>query len=102
MTGLMAFMVKGHIILFNRIDDKKAATVVAARPASKVDWTSQESLQCLITLELMIDPVMVAMVHSYNRTSIKKWRKSGCWAFPITDECLCRVELVPNLVIHVY
>jgi hypothetical protein len=55
-----------------------------------------------IMLELMTDPVTVAMGKTYDRaSSIKKWMKSRCRrTCPDTDERLRSAELVPSLAIH--
>ncbi|EMS60975.1 U-box domain-containing protein 18 [Triticum urartu] len=97
-SGLMAFLVYCRVVLFDTVDAKKAdAAAPGSRPASScAAWTSQEALQCPISLELMTDPVTVTTGQTYDRTSIKRWIKSGCRTCPVTGEKLRSTQFVPN------
>lgn len=101
-SGLMAFLVYCRVVLFDRVDAKKAdAAVPEPMPASScAAWTSQEALLCPITLELMTDPVTVATGQTYDRTSIKRWVKSGCPTCPVTGEKLRSAQFVPNVAVR--
>ncbi|KAF7003844.1 hypothetical protein CFC21_019125 [Triticum aestivum] len=98
-SGLMAFLVYCRVVLFDTVDAKKAdAAAPGSRPASScAAWTSQEALQCPISLELMTDPVTVTTGQTYDRTSIKRWIKSGCRTCPVTGEKLRSTQFVPNV-----
>ncbi|CAM0902794.1 unnamed protein product [Alopecurus aequalis] len=98
-TGLMAFLVYSRIVLFDRVDTKMAN---AAAPESMPAATcaGQEALLCPITLELMTDPVTVATGQTYDRTSIKRWVKSGCRTCPVTGEKLRSAQFVPNVAVR--
>ncbi|KAL6900817.1 hypothetical protein ACP4OV_005493 [Aristida adscensionis] len=97
-SGLMAFLVYCRVVLFDRIDTKKAeAAAPAPRTVSSAAWINPEALQCPITLEPMTDPVTVATGQTYDRASIKKWIKNGCRTCPVTGERLRSAEVVPNV-----
>lgn len=103
-SGLMAFLVYCRVVLFDRVDAKKKPDAAAPEPtpaASCAPWTpSQEALLCPITLELMTDPVTVATGQTYDRTSIKRWVKSGCRTCPVTGERLRSAQFVPNVAVR--
>jgi hypothetical protein len=85
-----------RVVLFDRIDSKRADDDSAARPATCPDWIRPEALQCPITLELMTDPVTVSTGQTYDRASISRWMKAGCRTCPVTGERLRTADLVPN------
>ncbi|KAM0849104.1 hypothetical protein ACQ4PT_053945 [Festuca glaucescens] len=95
-NGLMAFLVYCRVVLFDRIDSKRADDDAAARPATCPEWIRPEALQCPITLELMTDPVTVSTGQTYDRASISRWMKAGCRTCPVTGERLRTADLVPN------
>nr|BAJ98016.1 predicted protein [Hordeum vulgare subsp. vulgare] len=101
-SGLMAFLVYCRVVLFDCVDAEKAdAAAPGPRPAAScAAWTSQEALQCPISLELMTDPVTVATGQTYDRTSIKRWIKSGCRTCPVTGERLRSAQFVPNVAVR--
>ncbi|XP_062190900.1 U-box domain-containing protein 19-like [Phragmites australis] len=100
-SGLMAFLVYCSVVLFDRMDSKKAdAAAPVTRPASCAAWINPEALQCPITLELMTDPVTVATGQTYDRASINKWIKNGCRKCPVTGERLRNAEVVPNVAVR--
>ncbi|XP_058114910.1 U-box domain-containing protein 19-like [Magnolia sinica] len=59
-----------------------------------------EDFRCPISLELMIDPVIIASGHTYDRSSIVKWFKAGNLICPKTGEKLLHTKLIPNSIIH--
>ncbi|KAI5010749.1 hypothetical protein ZWY2020_012886 [Hordeum vulgare] len=101
-SGLMAVLVYCRVVLFDCVDAEKAdAAAPGPRPAAScAAWTSQEALQCPISLELMTDPVTVATGQTYDRTSIKRWIKSGCRTCPVTGERLRSAQFVPNVAVR--
>eukprot|EP00698_Gefionella_okellyi_P008352 TRINITY_DN2069_c0_g1_i12.p2 TRINITY_DN2069_c0_g1~~TRINITY_DN2069_c0_g1_i12.p2 ORF type:complete len:221 (-),score=38.39 TRINITY_DN2069_c0_g1_i12:1291-1953(-) len=56
-------------------------------------------LLCPITLELMLDPVVAADGHTYEREHIQKWFETHCTS-PKTGLVLPNKDLVPNLAIR--
>uniref|UniRef100_A0ACD5ZZ16 Uncharacterized protein n=1 Tax=Avena sativa TaxID=4498 RepID=A0ACD5ZZ16_AVESA len=104
-SGLMAFLVYCRVVLFDRVDTKKADKAAAPEPTPAASccctaWANQDTLLCPITLELMTDPVTVATGQTYDRTSIKRWVKSGCRTCPVTGEKLRSAQFVPNVAVR--
>ncbi|XP_004489855.1 U-box domain-containing protein 19 [Cicer arietinum] len=60
---------------------------------------NSDDFLCPITLELMSDPVTIETGHTYDRSSILKWFRSGNAICPKTGKSLDSIELVPNLVL---
>ncbi len=52
--------------------------------------------KCLISLELMKDPVVLCTGQSYERRIIKPWLEAGNHTCPATMQTLASLELVPN------
>ncbi|OAY69169.1 U-box domain-containing protein 19 [Ananas comosus] len=48
----------------------------------------------------MTDPVTIATGQTYDRSSIKRWIKSGRLTCPVTGEKLTNTDLVPNFAIR--
>lgn len=53
-------------------------------------------LMCPITLTVMVDPVIAADGHSYERSAIEHWLTSGNILSPLTNIHLAHSNLVPN------
>ncbi|MBA0846204.1 hypothetical protein Goarm_023023, partial [Gossypium armourianum] len=54
---------------------------------------------CPLSLELMMDPVIVASGQTYDRTSIQKWLDSGLSICPKTHQTLTHTKLIPNDIV---
>ncbi|XP_050232773.1 U-box domain-containing protein 15-like [Mercurialis annua] len=54
---------------------------------------------CPITLEIMVDPVIVATGQTYERESIKKWLNSNHRTCPKTGQTLDHLSLAPNFAL---
>lgn len=65
-----------------------------------MSFLNSEDFRCPISLELMSDPVTIETGHTYDRSSILKWFKSGNLTCPKTGKRLISTELVPNLVLR--
>ena len=59
-----------------------------------------DDFRCPISLELMTDPVTIETGHTYDRSSILRWFRSGNQLCPKTGKRLSSIELVPNLAIR--
>ncbi|GMY08259.1 U-box domain-containing protein 1-like [Fagus crenata] len=55
-----------------------------------------DEFRCLITLDLMRDPVIVASGHTYDRNSIARWINSGHYTCPKSGQKLLHMALIPN------
>ena len=55
-----------------------------------------DALVCPISMELMEDPVLAMDGHTYDRSSIEAWLKTGKKTSPKTNEALPSTTLYPN------
>ncbi|KAK6259950.1 Armadillo - like 7 [Theobroma cacao] len=54
---------------------------------------------CPLSLELMLDPVIVASGQTYDRASIQKWLDNGLTICPKTHQTLTHTNLIPNYMV---
>ncbi|KAH1113549.1 hypothetical protein J1N35_006927 [Gossypium stocksii] len=54
---------------------------------------------CLLSLELMTDPVIVASGQTYERAFIKNWIDLGLTVCPKTRQTLAHINLIPNYTV---
>jgi hypothetical protein len=66
----------------------------AATQAARPD--PPDALVCPISMELMRDPVLAMDSHTYDRSSIEAWLKTGKKTSPKTNEPLPSTTLLPN------
>ncbi|KAJ8485559.1 hypothetical protein OPV22_018044 [Ensete ventricosum] len=55
---------------------------------------------CPISLEIMMDPVIVATGQTYERRSIQKWLEAGHRTCPKTRQTLAHLSLAPNYALR--
>ncbi|KAI3748873.1 hypothetical protein L6452_12274 [Arctium lappa] len=55
-----------------------------------------DEYRCPISLDLMLDPVIVASGHTYDRVSIAQWINSGHHTCPKSGQRLIHMALIPN------
>ncbi|XP_030456577.1 U-box domain-containing protein 3 isoform X1 [Syzygium oleosum] len=55
--------------------------------------------RCPLSLELMMDPVIVASGQTYERASIQKWLDYGLTVCPKTRQLLTHTHLIPNYTV---
>ncbi|KAJ6998158.1 ubiquitin-protein ligase [Populus alba x Populus x berolinensis] len=55
--------------------------------------------RCPLSLELMLDPVIVASGQTYDRVSIQKWLDHGLSICPRTRQTLTHTNLIPNYTV---
>ncbi|CBI37127.3 unnamed protein product, partial [Vitis vinifera] len=55
--------------------------------------------RCPLSLELMMDPVIVASGQTYERSSIQKWLDQGLMICPKTRQTLAHANLIPNYTV---
>ena len=70
-------------------DTKRAETLQAASSAA-------EAFTCPITQSPMVDPVVAADGHTYERTAIERWFGSGRLTSPVTNARVSSTMLIPN------
>ncbi|CAL9097600.1 unnamed protein product [Musa acuminata var. zebrina] len=57
--------------------------------------------RCPLSLQLMLDPVIVASGQTYERSFIQKWLDSGLRICPRTRQTLAYISLIPNYTVKV-
>ncbi|XP_008807731.2 U-box domain-containing protein 3 [Phoenix dactylifera] len=55
--------------------------------------------RCPLSLQLMLDPVIVASGQTYERSFIQKWLDSGLRICPRTHQILSHTNLIPNFTV---
>ena len=57
-------------------------------------------MRCTITHDPMVDPVITADGHTYERSAIEKWFGSGNIISPATGASLAHQNPVPNIALR--
>ncbi|KAK9707369.1 hypothetical protein RND81_07G193100 [Saponaria officinalis] len=101
LLGLMAYCrcvlfdhIDGNNINNNRKIEENKCEYVSICESLKLD-----DFKCPISLEVMVDPVTISTGHTYDRSSILKWFKSGNPVCPKTGQKVQSLDLVPNVAI---
>lgn len=55
---------------------------------------------CPLSLQLMLDPVILASGQTYDRGSIQKWLDNGLFICPKTRQMLSHTNLIPNYTVN--
>jgi len=61
--------------------------------------SSSSDLECPITGDLFVDPVMTADGQTYERVAIERWFRDGHRSSPATGAALTSLALIPNVAI---
>lgn len=69
------------------------------RPEFKSGVSIPPYFRCPLSLELMLDPVIVASGQTYERKSIQKWLDHGLTVCPNTHQRLVHTNLIPNYTV---
>lgn len=69
------------------------------RPEGKSGISIPSYFICPLSLELMVDPVIVASGQTYGRVSIQKWLDHGLNVCPKTHQRLAHTNLIPNYTV---
>lgn len=65
-----------------------------------LEWEELELMRCPITLLPLIDPVLAADGHTYERAAIELWLQAGQRVSPMTGELLSNLSLIPNYIVR--
>lgn len=84
----------------NKKSDAGRESSVVENEKILLSCINPDDFRCPISLELMSDPVTIETGHTYERSSILKWFRSGNATCPKTGKRLRSIELVPNLVLR--
>ncbi|CAK9859856.1 unnamed protein product [Sphagnum jensenii] len=66
----------------------------------EVSTSPPDEFRCPISLDLMIDPVIVASGQTYDRSSIARWIDAGHLTCPKSGQNLPHITLTPNYVLR--
>jgi len=66
----------------------------------EVSTSPPDEFRCPISLDLMIDPVIVASGQTYDRSSIARWIDAGHLTCPKSGQNLPHMTLIPNYVLR--
>ncbi|XP_042501200.1 U-box domain-containing protein 19-like [Macadamia integrifolia] len=95
-SSLMGFMCYCRVVIFDVVDCRSNNRSDFRCNGEVLSCLNPEDFRCPISLELMVDPVTISTGHTYDRSSILKWLKSGNFTCPKTGEKLTSTELIPN------
>lgn len=101
LSSVMGFVCYARCVLFDVVDGE------AIRQSNNnsssnglLGGLNPDDFRCPISLEIMIDPVTIETGHTYDRSSILKWFRTGDSICPKTGSKLKNTVLVPNLVMR--
>ena len=92
---LRANQLQTTVLLTERIN---SAVPSVPPPAERKRTRLTINLECPISLTRMVDPVVAADGHTYDRASIEEWFQRSDTS-PMTNERLVNKNLVPNLLV---
>ncbi|XP_050206169.1 U-box domain-containing protein 19-like [Mercurialis annua] len=101
LSSLLGFLIYSRCVLFDSIDSKITQQQQFDSKCSSdlLNCINTDDFRCPISLEIMKDPVSIQTGHTYDRSSISKWFKSGNSSCPVTGKRLGSTSLVSNLVV---
>merc|ERR1711964_459007 len=84
------------------VEYNQARTAVKGGKHSKVELEldAPNEFQCPISLEVMIDPVVIVSGHTYEREAIEKWFDEGHRTCPKSHVWVENTTTVPNLTLR--
>ncbi|KAG6432886.1 hypothetical protein SASPL_104476 [Salvia splendens] len=68
--------------------------------ANQKNFVIPDDFRCPISLELMVDPVIVSTGQTYERSCIEKWLEAGHSTCPKTQQALTNTTVTPNYVLR--
>ncbi|KAM7269482.1 hypothetical protein ACFE04_024979 [Oxalis oulophora] len=102
LSSLVGFMIYCRCVMFDFDfeSQQKVKVKVNEVEVEVINGLDLDDFRCPISYEIMKDPVALCTGHTYDRSSILKWFRSGNYTCPITGEKLASTELVPNLTLQ--
>ncbi|KAL8532647.1 hypothetical protein ACS0TY_009018 [Phlomoides rotata] len=100
-SSLVAFLIYCRCTLFLNVETESVRSSVLQQSGGgfTIGGLNLDDFRCPISLEIMIDPVIISTGQTYDRCSILKWFKSGNRRCPKTGERVVSVDLVQNLAL---
>ena len=80
--------------------NKDGGASKSASPSSCEVANVPPSFVCPIGMDIMVDPVILATGHTYDRQSIEYWIKQGNKTCPVTGMKLRHTEMTPNFALR--
>ncbi|KAI3733525.1 hypothetical protein L6452_12968 [Arctium lappa] len=99
LSSLMGLMIYSRCTIFAAVDVEKIAVSGRGRGRScdrSITSLNVDDFRCPISLEIMSDPVTLTTGHTYDRSSIERWFRSGNSTCPKTGEKVNSGNLVSN------
>ena len=87
-------------LLAIRARERARADSILATASGKTAAPPPDEVLCPITTEVMVDPVVTADGHSYERTAIESWLARGKTTSPLTGEQLAHTMLTPSYALR--
>lgn len=101
LSSVMGFVCYARCVLFDVVDGEASRQSDNNSGGSGVlGALNPDDFRCPISLEIMADPVTVETGHTYDRSSILKWFRTGNSICPKTGAKLKSTEVLPNLVMR--
>ncbi|XP_050377009.1 U-box domain-containing protein 19-like [Argentina anserina] len=102
LSSLVGFLTYCRGVIFEKSDNGNLDETQAEFTSNMEVFTclNTEDFRCPISLEVMLDPVIVSTGQTYDRSSIQKWLEGGNMLCPKTGEKLMKTDLVPNLILR--
>ncbi|CAN4097689.1 unnamed protein product [Withania somnifera] len=93
-----AILEKEHLMIKRNLKQTASMSVLPDQSSSCYSLASDipDELRCPISLDLIMDPVIVASGHTYDRNSITQWINSGHHTCPKSGQRLIHMALIPN------
>ncbi|EEF36983.1 Spotted leaf protein, putative [Ricinus communis] len=102
LSSLIGFLIYARCVLFDSVDTKvtrQQQQLPTKCSKELLSIINVDDFRCPISLEIMKDPVTIETGHTYDRSSILKWFRSGNPTCPKTGKRLGSIELIPNLLL---
>ncbi|KAL6182409.1 hypothetical protein ACLB2K_043831 [Fragaria x ananassa] len=102
LSSLVGFLSYSRGVIFETLDTRNLDETQGDFRSNMqvINCLNTEDFRCPISLEVMLDPVIISTGQTYDRASIQKWLKGGNLLCPKTGEKLTNTDLVPNLVLR--
>ncbi|KAI3516293.1 hypothetical protein L1887_15207 [Cichorium endivia] len=103
LSSLLGLMIYSRCTVFTMVDGERFAISGDSQESTSghlIKSLNVDDFRCPISLEIMSDPVTLTTGHTYDRSSIEKWFRSGNLTCPKTGEKVNSSNLVSNLCIR--
>lgn len=95
LSQIMSFLkMMEDCLEFENLDSKSKSESEAVRGNSKKKVPSEYC--CPLSLQIMVDPVIVASGKTFDRVFIEKWIEQGNQSCPVTKQRFSHTSLIPN------